>query len=121
MLLLYQSWSTGWKEGRNEMFYLTTRSTHFIYGYMALDIWYSTTQIVREETHCRNMDYSFRLTARVILYAPSHSLYSFCGCMFGRIMGTLQYGMMFFVFKEHRWSTTATFSYLGFLLGLPQP
>ena len=26
-------------EGRKEMFYLTTHSTHFIYGYMALDIW----------------------------------------------------------------------------------
>ena len=26
-------------EGRNEMFYLTKHSTHFIYGYMALDIW----------------------------------------------------------------------------------
>ena len=25
--------------GRMEMFYLTTHSTHFIYGYMALDIW----------------------------------------------------------------------------------
>ena len=25
----------GWKE----MFYLTTHSTHFIYGYMASDIW----------------------------------------------------------------------------------
>ena len=23
-----------WKEGRKEMFYLTTHSTHFIYGYM---------------------------------------------------------------------------------------
>ena len=28
-----------WKEGRKEMFYLTTHSTHFIYGYMASDIW----------------------------------------------------------------------------------
>ena len=27
------------KEGRKEMFYLTTQSTHFIYGYMASDIW----------------------------------------------------------------------------------
>ena len=27
------------KEGRKEMFYLTTHSTHFIYGYMASDIW----------------------------------------------------------------------------------
>ena len=28
----------GRKEGRKEMFYLTTYSTHFIYGYMASDI-----------------------------------------------------------------------------------
>ena len=27
------------KEGRKEIFYLTTHSTHFIYGYMASDIW----------------------------------------------------------------------------------
>ena len=31
-----------------------------------------TTQIVREETRCRHMGNSFRLTARVLLYAPSH-------------------------------------------------
>ena len=30
-----------------------------------------TTQIVREETRCRHIGYSFRLTARVLLYAPS--------------------------------------------------
>ena len=60
-----------WK-GTKEMFYLTTHSTHFIYGYMASDIWLRTIQIAREETHCRNMGYSFRLTARVLLYAPSH-------------------------------------------------
>ena len=29
----------GRKEGRMELFYLTTHSTHFIYGYMASDIW----------------------------------------------------------------------------------
>ena len=27
---------------------------------------------MREETRCRNMDYSFRLAARVLLYVPSH-------------------------------------------------
>ena len=27
------------EEGRKGMFYLTTHSTHFIYGYMASDIW----------------------------------------------------------------------------------
>ena len=34
-------------EGRKEMFYLTTYSTHFIYGYMASDIWLRTIQIAR--------------------------------------------------------------------------
>ena len=62
----------GYMEGRKEMFYLTTHSTHFIYGYMASDIWLKTIQIAIEETRCRHMGYSFRLTARVLLYAPSH-------------------------------------------------
>ena len=64
--------STTGKEGRKEMFYLTTHSTHFIYGYMASDIWLRTILIVRKETRCRHIGYSFRLTARVLLYAPSH-------------------------------------------------
>ena len=59
-------------EGRKEMFYLTTHSTHFIYGYMASDIWLRTIMIVRKETRCRHIGYSFRLAARVLLYAPSH-------------------------------------------------
>ena len=59
------------KEGR-KMFYITTHSTHFIYGYMASDIWLRTILIVRKETRCRHMGYSFLLTARVLLYAPSH-------------------------------------------------
>ena len=54
------------------MFYLTTHSTHFIYGYMASDIWLWTILIVRKETRCRHIGYSYRLTARVLLYAPSH-------------------------------------------------
>ena len=56
---------------RNEIC-LTTHSTHFIYGYMASDIWLRTIMIVINETRCRHMGYSFRLTARVLLYAPSH-------------------------------------------------
>ena len=54
------------------MFYLTTNSTHFSYGYMASDIWLRTILIVRKETCRRHIGYSFRLTARVLLYAPSH-------------------------------------------------
>ena len=34
-----QLYSVGHMEGRTEAFYLTTLSTHFIYGYMASDIW----------------------------------------------------------------------------------
>ena len=60
-------------QGRKEMFYLTTHSTRFIYSYMASDIlWLRTILIVRKETSCRHIGYSFRLTARVLLYAPSH-------------------------------------------------
>ena len=55
-----------------EMFYLTTHSTHFIYRYMASDIWLRTILIVRKKTRCRHIGYSYRLTARVLLYAPSH-------------------------------------------------
>ena len=59
-------------EGRKEMFYLTMHSTHFIYSYMASNIWLRTSLIVRKETRCHHIGYSFRLTARVLLYAPSH-------------------------------------------------
>ena len=55
-----------------EMFYLTTHSTQFIYGYMASDIWLRTILIVRKETRCRHIGYSYRLTASVLLYAPFH-------------------------------------------------
>ena len=44
----------------------------FIYGYMASDIWLRTILIVRKETRCRHIGYSYRLAARVLLYAPSH-------------------------------------------------
>ena len=59
-------------KGRKEMFYLTTHSTHFIYGYMASDIWLRIILIVRKETCLHYIGYSFWLTARVLLYTPSH-------------------------------------------------
>ena len=74
------------------MFYLTTHSTHFIYGYMASDIWLRTFQIAREETRCRHMGYSFRLAARVLLYAPSHrqdsTYHGLCYTSRGALAGT---------------------------------
>ena len=60
------------REREREMFYLMTHSTHFIYGYMVSDIWLKTILIVRKETRSCHIGYSYRLTARVLLYAPSH-------------------------------------------------
>ena len=54
----------GW--GEREMFYLTTHSTHFIYGYMASDIWLRTHEVdpmsyfsFQPVLHCRGMCYPF--------------------------------------------------------------
>ena len=51
-----------------------------------------TTQIAREETRCHHMGYSFRLTARVLLYAPSHRQHStyhrLCYTSRGALAGT---------------------------------
>ena len=74
------------------MFYLTTHSTHFIYGYMASDIWLRTILIVRKETRCRHIGYSYRLIARLLLYAPSHrqdnTYHGLCYTSRGALAGT---------------------------------
>ena len=62
-------------------FYLTTHSTHFIYSYMVSDIWLRTILITRKETRCRHIGYSLQLTARVILFAPSHRKDSTYHCL----------------------------------------
>ena len=84
------AWPSGERE--REMFYLTTHSTHFIYGYMASDIWLRTILIVRKETRCRHIGYSYRLTARVLLYAPSHrqdnTYHGLCYTSRGALAGT---------------------------------
>ena len=74
------------------MFYLTMHSTHFINGYMASDIWLRTILIVRKETRCRHIGYSYRLTARGLLYAPSHrqdnTYHGLCYTSRGALAGT---------------------------------
>ena len=75
------------------MFYLTTHSTYFlIYGYMAPDIWLRTILLVRKETRCRHIGYSFRFAAKVLLYAPSHrqdsTYHSLCYTSCGALAGT---------------------------------
>ena len=74
------------------MFYLTTHSTQFIYAYMASDILLRTILIVRKETRCQHIGYSFRLAARVLLYAPSHrqdsTYHGLCHTSRGALAGT---------------------------------
>ena len=76
------------KEGND----LTIQSTHFIYGYVAWDIWYRTTQIAREETRCHHMSYSFQLVAKDLLYASSHredsTYHGLCYISRGAMVGT---------------------------------
>ena len=89
--LQYRFMSRRDDEGRKEMFYLMT---HFIYGYMTSDIWLRTILIVRKKTCCRHIGYSFRLTARVLLYAPSHrqdnTYHSLCYTSHGALAGMRQ-------------------------------
>ena len=80
------------REKERDIFYLTTHSTHFINGYMASDIWLRTILIVRKETRCRHIGYSYRLTARILLYAPSHrqdnTYHGLCYTSRGALAGT---------------------------------
>ena len=59
---------------------------------MSSDIWQRSTQIVREETRCHHMGYSFRLAESVFLYAPSHrqdiTYHGLCYTIRGALAGT---------------------------------
>ena len=70
--------STDWygdsleEEEEGNVLFNNTLNTFYLRLYMASDIWLRTILIVRKETCCRHIGYSYRLTARVLLYAPSH-------------------------------------------------
>ena len=55
---------------------------------MVSDIWNRTIQIERKKTRCPHMGYSFRLTARVLLYAPSQRQDSTYHTSRGALAGT---------------------------------
>ena len=59
---------------------------------MASDIWLRTILIVRKETCCCHIGYSYRLTARVLLYASSHrqdnTYHGLCYTSRGALAGT---------------------------------
>ena len=75
---------------RNDLF--NDALNPFIYGYIASDIWLRTILIVRKETRCRHIGYSYQLTARVLLYAPSHrqdnTYHGLCYTSRGALAGT---------------------------------
>ena len=97
------------------MLYLMTHSTHFIYGYMVSDIWLKTILIVRKETRCRHIGYSYQLTARVLLYAPSHrqdnTYHGLCYTSRGALAGTRNSSMgPPLTMKSMPWRTTSNLS-----------
>ena len=68
------------------MFYLTTHSTHFIYGYIALDSDSERGNLLLPH------GLLFRLAARVLLYAPSQgqdsTYHGLCYTSRGALAGT---------------------------------
>ena len=54
------------------MSYLTTHSTHFILRLYGIGHMVKDNSDSERGNRCRHMGYSFRLAARVLLYAPSH-------------------------------------------------
>ena len=84
--------------GRNEGNVLFNDALNTFYlrlGYMASDIWYGSTHIAKWETRCHHMGYSFRLAARVLLYASSHrqdiTYNGICNTSRGALAGTRFY------------------------------
>ena len=59
---------------------------------MAPDTWLRIILIVRKETRCRHIGYSYRLAARILLYAPSHrhdsTYHDLCCTSRGALAGT---------------------------------
>ena len=94
------------------MFYSTTHSTHFNYGYMSTDIWWTVIQIAREETHCR-------LVARVLLYARSHRQYityhGLCYTSRGALAGTRNSLVGSIRGPIPSWADALPWSYISFL------
>ena len=86
------------KSGRKEGNVLFNDALNTIYGYMASDIWLRTILIVRKETRCHHIGYSYRLTARVLLYAPSHrqdsTYHGLCYTSRGALAGTMFKSML---------------------------
>ena len=85
MQLILAEWEGARKEGRKEMFYLTTHSAYFIYDYMALGIWYRTIQTAREEIRCCHIGLLFPISNKGSFICTYHDL---CYTSRGELAGT---------------------------------
>ena len=92
-------WSQTYSYGQNgiyrrerKMFYLTMHSTHFIYGYMASDMVKDHSDSEKGNPLQPHRLLLLILTARVLLYAPSHrqdnTYHSLCYTSRGALAGT---------------------------------
>ena len=69
-IYIYMHLSTGRKE--ENVLFNDTLNTFYLRLYSVTHMVKDHSDSDREETHYRHMGYSYRLTARVLLYAPSH-------------------------------------------------
>ena len=80
------------KEGRKEMFYLTTHSTHFIYGYMASDIMGKDHYDSEKGNPLPPHRLLFPISSKGSFYAPSHrqdsTYHGLCYTSRGSLAGT---------------------------------
>ena len=79
---------TNWKEG-NVLF---NDALNILFTVLWRQTWLRTILIVRKETRCRHIGYSFRLTAMVLSYALSHrqdsTYHGLCYTSHGALAGT---------------------------------
>ena len=94
MSILLFSCMSELEDGRKEGNVLFNDALNTFYSrlYVASDIWLRTILIMRKETCCRHIGYSNRLTARVLLYVPSHrqdnTYHGLCYTSRGALAGT---------------------------------
>ena len=89
--LLHKSWSTGWNKRQIIFLFNDALNTFYLrlYGVRHMVKDHSDSEM---ETRCRHIGYSYRLTARVLLYAPSHrqdnTYHDLCYTSRGALAGT---------------------------------